>query len=56
MKIQRKALPVLTPMVAVVLGGFSCLAYAQAPDTDYDSADRVLEEVIVTAQKREQSL
>jgi len=56
MKIQRKALPVLTPIMAVMFGSFSGLAQAQAPETDYDSVDRVLEEVIVTAQKREQSL
>jgi iron complex outermembrane receptor protein len=53
MKIQWKALPVLTPIAAVVLGGFSCLAHAQANETEYNN---VLEEVIVTAQKREQSL
>jgi len=56
MKIQRNAPSFMMPMIAVALGGFSCLAYAQANETGLNDADRVLEEVIVTAQKREQSL
>ena len=53
MKTQRKALPILTPMVAVLLGGFGYLAQAQESGAD---SDNVLDEIIVVAQKREQSL
>jgi len=52
MKTQFNALPILTAMVAVVLGGFTGLAHAQGSETD---SDNVLEEIIVVAQKREQS-
>jgi iron complex outermembrane receptor protein len=53
MNIQIKALPILTSIVAVVLGGFSGLAYAQESETN---SANVLEEIIVFAQKREQSM